>query len=305
MDIDFSALASRVAARADVLGCVILSRDGLVMGAFPPNGERDVTPAWLRFSSVGEPERGFVEFPDEMWAYVRLGPYAAFAVGSPRTRAGVLLDYLEQALLVAEDARELRAAVRRPETVDLNRERFGIVLPVGSRPDAAPQLAAHPTVGAAPDIHPAPPEAHTAPPEVHTGPSEVPMAPPDVVPTAAPEHQTAHFDVPAAHFDVPTAHLDAPDPVAPPAMPPPLPRQLPIQPPVESRPPQAPEPDGLWARFTSALRPPSEPVPQTPTPVEPEPAEAAGHPDEIDRVALAREFAELLQDPPFGVEEGR
>ncbi len=148
MDLDFSALASRVAARADVLGCVILSRDGLVLGAFPPNGERDVTPAWLRFSSVGEPERGFVEFPDELWAYCRLGPYAAFAVGSPRTRAGVLLDYLEQALLVAEDSRELRAAVRRPETVDLNRERFGIVLPVGSRPDSAPQLAAHPTVEA-------------------------------------------------------------------------------------------------------------------------------------------------------------
>src|SRR5438034_375030 len=36
MDIDFTALASRVAARAEVLGCVILSKDGLVMGAFPP-----------------------------------------------------------------------------------------------------------------------------------------------------------------------------------------------------------------------------------------------------------------------------
>src|SRR5436190_22203823 len=133
MDIDFTALASRVAARAEVLGCVILSRDGLVLGAFPPGGERDVTPAWLRFSSVGEPDRGFVEFPDELWAYVRLGPYAAFAVGTPRTRAGILLDYLEQALLVAEDSRELRAAVRPPLTVDLNRERFGIVVPVEAR----------------------------------------------------------------------------------------------------------------------------------------------------------------------------
>src|SRR5438093_590734 len=52
MDIDFTALASRVAARAEVVGCVILSRDGLVLGAFPPGGERDVTPAWLRFVPV-------------------------------------------------------------------------------------------------------------------------------------------------------------------------------------------------------------------------------------------------------------
>jgi len=40
-------------------------------------------------------------------------------------------------------------------------------------------------------------------------------------------------------------------------------------------------------------------------PIEAEPDEPAGHPEDIDRVALAREFAELLQDPPFGVEEGR
>src|SRR5436190_20814071 len=129
MDIDFTALASRVAARAEVLGCVILSKDGLVMGAFAPGGERDVTPAWLRFASVGNPERGFVEFPGELWAYVRQGPYAAFAVGAPGTRAGILLDYLEQALLAAEDSRDQRAAVRTPETVDLNREHFGSLRP--------------------------------------------------------------------------------------------------------------------------------------------------------------------------------
>src|SRR5438093_353977 len=129
MDIDFTALASRVAARAEVLGCVILSRDGLVLGAFPPGGERDVTPAWLRFASVGDPERGFVEFGAELWAYVRQGPYAAFAVGAPGTRAGILLDYLEQALLAAEDSRDQRAAVRAPETVDLNREHFGSIRP--------------------------------------------------------------------------------------------------------------------------------------------------------------------------------
>src|SRR5207302_4081060 len=91
MDLDFTALASRVAARAEVLGCVILSRDGLVLGSFPPNGEQDITPGLLRFTGLGEPRRGFVEFVEEMWAYVRHGTYAVFAVAEPGTRPGVLL----------------------------------------------------------------------------------------------------------------------------------------------------------------------------------------------------------------------
>ena len=73
MDLDFTALASRVAARAEILGCVILSRDGLVLGAFPPNGEQDITPGLMRFAALGEPERGFVQFSDELWAYLRQG----------------------------------------------------------------------------------------------------------------------------------------------------------------------------------------------------------------------------------------
>src|SRR6266542_2547196 len=79
MDLDFTTLASRVAAQAEVLGCVILSRDGLVLGSFPPNGERDITP-------------------------------------------GLLLDYLEQALEVAEEARSDRIAARAPVRVDLKRK---------------------------------------------------------------------------------------------------------------------------------------------------------------------------------------
>ena len=85
MDPDFTALASRVAARAEVLGCVILSRDGLVLGAFPPHGEQDITPGLLRFASLGDPDRGFAQFSDELWAYVREGSYAAFAVAESST----------------------------------------------------------------------------------------------------------------------------------------------------------------------------------------------------------------------------
>src|SRR5438093_6132705 len=155
MDIDFTALASRVAARAEVLGCVILSRDGLVLGAFPPGGERDVTPAWLRFASVGDPERGFVEFPGELWAYVRRGAYAGFAVGEAGTRAGILLDYLEQALLAAEDSRDQRAAVRTPETVDLNREHFGSIRPAERVPQ--PVTGQEPAAAGSPPAVPTPP----------------------------------------------------------------------------------------------------------------------------------------------------
>src|SRR5438876_11683730 len=93
MEIDFSALASRVAAFSDVLGCIILSSDGLVLGAFPPaDGDGDgIKGAWLRFAVLGEPERGFVKIDDRVWAYVRAGSYAAFAVPGGATRPGVLL----------------------------------------------------------------------------------------------------------------------------------------------------------------------------------------------------------------------
>jgi len=122
MDIDFSALASRVAAFSDVLGCIILSNDGLVLGWFPPGDEDEVKPAWLKFAALGEPERAFMKFSSgEVWAYVSVGPYAAFAVATGKTRPGILLDHLEQALLVADESRELRQMARVPDRVDLVR----------------------------------------------------------------------------------------------------------------------------------------------------------------------------------------
>src|SRR2546422_11584481 len=121
MDMDFSALASRVAAFSDALGCIILSPDGLVLGAFPPgDGDGDgIKQAWLRFAGVGDPDRSFVKFQDEVWGYVRAGTYAAFAVATGRVRPGVLLDHLEQALLVAGESREQRSVVQPPGRVEL------------------------------------------------------------------------------------------------------------------------------------------------------------------------------------------
>src|SRR5919198_4987499 len=119
METDFTALASRVAARAEMLGCLILSRDGLVLGAFPPRGERDVTQSWLTFSALGQPMRGFLTFRDELWAYTTHGDFGAFAVAAPTARAGIVIDVLEQALMEVQEAHATRSAVRAAETVNL------------------------------------------------------------------------------------------------------------------------------------------------------------------------------------------
>jgi hypothetical protein len=113
---DYSSLAHRIAGGvADVRGCLILSRDGLILGSFPED-EAAVKPSWLRFASLGEPERSFVEFAGEVWAYLRRGPYAAFAIAGVGVRPGLLLDQLEQVLMAAEEARTRRETLKVPES---------------------------------------------------------------------------------------------------------------------------------------------------------------------------------------------
>ena len=110
---DFNGLASSLAAGvSDVRGCLILSRDGLVVGAHPADGEAQAKPAWIRFAALGDPERGFALFGTETWCYIRRGPYAAFAVVGPGARPGLVIDHMEQVLLAAEEARNSRDAVR-------------------------------------------------------------------------------------------------------------------------------------------------------------------------------------------------
>ena len=115
---DYSALAQRVSLSiAGIRGCLMLSRDGLILGAHPEGEpEADLRTAWVRFAGVGDPERSYVEFPDQIWAFVRRGSYAAFAVAEVGVRPGVLVDTLEQALLSAEQERVIdREAMRLPE----------------------------------------------------------------------------------------------------------------------------------------------------------------------------------------------
>lgn len=114
---DFNALAAAVAAGVDdVRGCLILSRDGLVLGAFPASAESQAKPAWLRLAAIGDVERGFLQFGTEVWCYVRRGAYAAFTLAGTGIRPGLLIDQMEQALLTAEEARSRREGLRGGES---------------------------------------------------------------------------------------------------------------------------------------------------------------------------------------------
>lgn len=113
---EYAALAQRVVlTMGDVFGCLVLSRDGLILAAFPEEDESTLKPAWLRFVAMGEVRKSFVEFADQLWAFVHRGPYAAFVVASVAVRPGVLLDQLEQALLTAEDGRTKRDTLKVPD----------------------------------------------------------------------------------------------------------------------------------------------------------------------------------------------
>ena len=171
---DYSGLAARAAAGVGGLrGCLILSRDGLVLGAHPDDDDSLTKPSWLRFATLGEPERSFVEFPDQVWVYVHRGPYAAFAVADAGVRPGLVIDQLEQALLTAEEARTRRDGLRAPDA---------------AAAAAGPRTTMHPPAPAAtpaPVVVPvaaeaAPAEASKPPPRASAPPAAAPPpAPPD------------------------------------------------------------------------------------------------------------------------------
>jgi hypothetical protein len=110
---DFNALAATLGAGiADARSCLILSSDGLVLGAHPESAEADARPARIKLASVGEPERGFLQFGTEVWCYVRRGPYAALAVAGTSVRPGLVIEQMEQVLLAAEESRSRREGVK-------------------------------------------------------------------------------------------------------------------------------------------------------------------------------------------------
>jgi len=144
---DYSALAQRISVSVSgVTGALILSRDGLVLGAYPNEDESLAKPAWLKFITLGEPDKSFVEFPDQVWAYVKRGPYAAFATAEAGTRPGILVDQMEQVLLVAEEGRGRRDTLRVPDS--------------NAAPSGKPRTSLHPQVD-----KPEPAEVTAAAPE--------------------------------------------------------------------------------------------------------------------------------------------
>lgn len=166
---DYSALAQRVAITVgDVRGLLVLSRDGLVLGAYPEDDESVAKPSWLKFTTLGEPEKSFIEFADQVWVYVHRGPYAAFAVAGTSIRPGILIDQLEQALLAAEDARTKREPLKVPDAT--------------AAPSGKPRTSLHP-----PADKPKPAEVAAAPePSPATAEATAPAAPAAEV-AAAPE----------------------------------------------------------------------------------------------------------------------
>lgn len=130
---DFNGLAAALGSDLEgVRACLILSRDGLVMGAHPADAEDAAKPAWLRVATVGDPERGFFQFATETWAYVRRGPYAAFVVASSSVRPGLLIDQIERVLLAAEEGRSERPLSAKPEQT-----------PAATAPSSKPRTPLH------------------------------------------------------------------------------------------------------------------------------------------------------------------
>jgi hypothetical protein len=147
---EYAALAQRfVLSMTDVCGCLVLSRDGLVLGAYPEEDEGTVKPAWLKFVNLGEVRKSFVELTDQIWAYVYRGPYAMFVVAGLSVRPGVLIDQLEQALLTAEEGRSKRDPMRVPDAA--------------AAPTGKPRTPLHPQA----EREPAPPAEVVAAEPVH------------------------------------------------------------------------------------------------------------------------------------------
>jgi hypothetical protein len=192
---DYSALAQRVSMSiGGVRGCLLLSRDGMVLGAHPEGeAETHIRSSWMRFAAVGDPERSYVEYPDQVWAFVRRGSYSAFAVADAGVRPGVLVDLLDQALMVGEQDRARdRETMRLPEVpvapsgkprISMHKqERPATPAPVPS--DVRSQAAEEAEPVEAPPEAPVSAEAAPAPADPETAGNE-PSSPEEALPAPA------------------------------------------------------------------------------------------------------------------------
>jgi hypothetical protein len=199
---EYAALAQRVVlTMGDVHGCLVLSRDGLVLAAFPEESEDALLkPAWLRFVAMGEVRRSFVEFGDQIWGFVHRGPYAAFVVAGVGVRPGIVLDQLEQALLLAEEGRTKRDTLKVPDAA--------------AAPSGKPRTSLHPPSDKAPPVEVAaamplePLVAEVAaPPVADPAPVEAVAAPVDLPAEAVATSEVEGVATPAGEADTPVTAL--------------------------------------------------------------------------------------------------
>jgi hypothetical protein len=167
----------------------------LVLGAFPAGEEGPVKSAWLRFAVIGEPEKGFVEFGDEIWTYVRRGPYCAFAVSGLGVRPGLLIDQLDQMLYTAEEVRARREALRLPEVPAAPSGKPRTSLHPEARPSVPTPAAVPPPAQATPEAAPQPGERILE--------SRVPPETPAPSPTPSPAPSPSAVDPPSVPAEPP------------------------------------------------------------------------------------------------------
>jgi hypothetical protein len=291
---DFNALAVSLGhGMADVRGCLILSRDGLVLGAHPAESERTTTRAWIRFATIGDPERGFAQFGTETWCYVRRGPYAGFAVAGPGVRPGLVIDHMEQVLLAAEASRSRHEGLRGTEAATV-------------APQSKPRSYLHPE-DAAPD-----PLVIDAPALIVARPDDQGFDQLPLLPTPG----SGAAVMPAN--DGPQTAEPQPDAFArflePPADPPPPASELepearygvePAEPEHDVRqgwehePTDAPKETPMSEPWSEPVRGSEDPPGQPAEPGD----EGQDEEEDVDRFSLAREFGQLLQggeDPADG-----
>jgi hypothetical protein len=277
---DFGGLAARMAGGLDgVRACLIVSRDGLSLGAHPAAEEHRAREAWDAVQSVGDVHRGFAEVGQELWAVARRGPYAAIMVASPEVRPGLLLDRMDTHLLAAERLRA-RSAEEGPEAQAIRSEPARRPrTPLHPEPKPEPKVETRPThepvnpaleglAGRLVDLSGVGPrKADKARPEE---PSEPPVG---EAPAPAPSAAAPAAIGPTA---TPTVAMKASAPPAP-------------APPVVEDQDQTNSPDGLGAAEPGGSERPEPATPSTPVPEE-------RNEREVDRIALAREFSRLLSD---------
>lgn len=294
---DFNALAMSLGAgMADVRGCLILSGDGLVLGAHPADAERTTTPAWVRFAAIGDPERGFAQFGTETLCYVRRGPYAGFAVAGPGARPGLMIAHMEQVLLAAEQSRWRHEWLRGTEaaTVALQPKPSSSLQLEHPAPDPvvidvpAPVVSpstSDPSEEVPPLRRPEPVPIDESPGD-DAEPAERPVDPPaELVSGDANEPDADRFDDLAGDANEPAA--DPPlEPTPPVRLPDPL-RWSDREPGADAEPQPEPVDEADEGSGADPEAGPGAGV---------EPADQAeAEDDDVDRFSLAREFGRLLQ----------